>query len=219
MSGISVRVREQAPGPLPKPLPGYDHVNRYWDHQNHCFAAKILPGEYYVTIRGEMITTVLGSCVSACIRDKKLGLGGMNHFMLPHSDQLTSWDMSSQAARYGSYAMEVLINDILKNGGRRENLEVKLFGGGRVLNINSNVGNKNIDFVREYIHAEGLTTLVEDLGDIYPRKVIYFPDSGRARVKKLRTMHNDTILTREKSYITNLEIEEPRIENNAIELF
>lgn len=187
------------------PLPGYEHINRYWDRVNECRAAKILPGEYYVTLRGELVTTVLGSCVAACIRDRKLGLGGMNHFMLPHSEQLENWGIISSAARYGSYAMEVLINDILKHGGRRENLEVKLFGGGQVLKHKTSVGQRNIAFVREYIAAEGLSLVSEDLGGEFPRKVNYFPQTGLARVKKLKTLQNDTLLKRESSYLTTLE--------------
>lgn len=186
-------------------LPGYEHVNRYWDPVNECHTAKILPGEYYVTLRGEMITTVLGSCVSACIRDRRLGVGGMNHFMLPHSEQVDDWSIISSAARYGSYAMEVLINDILKNGGRREYLEVKLFGGGQVLTHKTNVGQRNIAFVRDYIASEGLQLVSEDLGGEYPRKVIYFPHTGVARVKKLKTLKNDTVMRRESSYLTTLE--------------
>lgn len=186
-------------------LPGYEHINRYWDRGLSCVAAKILPGEYYVTLQGEMITTVLGSCVSACIRDRKLGIGGMNHFMLPHSDRFSDNSGPTKAARYGSFAMESLINDILKNGGRKQNLEVKLFGGGQVLANMTDIGASNIRFVREFLQLEGLDVIAEDLGGRYPRKVVYFPDSGRARVKKLRTQHNDTIVRRETHYLAALQ--------------
>ncbi len=188
----------------PRALPGYEHINRYWDKTHECHAAKILPGEYYVTLYGEMITTVLGSCVSACVRDRKLGIGGMNHFMLPHSDRYGSWNSGSSAARYGGYAMETLINDVLKNGGRRENLEVKIFGGGQVLANMTDIGARNISFVKDYIRVENLQLMAEDLGGPYPRKVIYYPDSGRVRVKKLRSLHNDTISRRESSYLVSL---------------
>ncbi len=161
-----------------------------------------------MTTREEMITTVLGSCVSACIRDRKFGVGGMNHFMLPESTgSADHWQGTGVAAatRYGSFAMEHMINDILKLGGLRKNLEVKVFGGGRIMANMTNIGLHNIDFVREYIVAEGLALVVEDLGDIFPRKVNYFPATGRARVKKLRSMHNDTIVRREESYMHDLE--------------
>jgi chemotaxis protein CheD len=193
---------------MPKVLPGFEHVNRYWDRQNLVFAAKILPGEYYVTASDEMITTVLGSCVSACVRDTSVGVGGMNHFMLPHHNpgETATWGDTavSSATRYGSYAMEHLINDILKLGGRRSNLEVKLFGGGKVLAAMTDVGSRNISFVEEYLKTEGLAITGQDMGDVHPRKVNYYPASGRVRVKKLRSMHNDTIVRREREYMHHL---------------
>ena len=188
---------------------GFQDIKRYWDKTNDIFAAKILPGEYYVTANNEAIVTVLGSCVSACIRDKVFGIGGMNHFMLPINKNATNEKISAMgnAARYGNFAMEQMINDILKNGGTRENLEVKIFGGGRVLqNMQSlDVGNGNINFVREYIATEQLKLIGEDVGDIFPRKVIYFPLTGKVKVKKLRQMHNRTIIEREDSYLSSFE--------------
>ena len=193
----------------PKPLKGFEHINRYWDKTRNMVAAKILPGEYYVTMSDELIATVLGSCVSACIRDRIFGIGGMNHFMLPKdnkSDRGMSSSSLSDAARYGNYAMEHMINDILKNGGRKENLEVKIVGGGRIIANMTNIGRKNIEFVKEYITAEGLLLLGEDVGDIYPRKVVYHPQTGKVNVKKLRTMHNNTIVDREQQYMKELSV-------------
>ncbi|MBK8164070.1 MAG: chemoreceptor glutamine deamidase CheD [Gammaproteobacteria bacterium] len=172
------------------------------------FAAKILPGEYYVTCGQEMVVTVLGSCVSACIRDAVSGVGGMNHFMLPVSQGGGggSWDAAGLGAstRYGNYAMERLINDILKNGGRRQNLEVKVFGGGKILANMTDIGDKNINFVRAYISAEGLRLSASDLGDIHPRKVYYAPATGKVFMKKLRALHNNTILERETAYMEEI---------------
>lgn len=191
-----------------KTLRGFSEINRYWDRQRNIYSAKILPGQYYVTIEDELIVTVLGSCVSACVRDPAMRIGGMNHFMLPtgeHTGKLM--DRNSDATRYGNFAMEKLINDILKNGGRRENLEIKVFGGGKVIEhmTESDVGGRNIRFVREFLATEGFKISAEDLGDIYPRKVIYNPMSGKVQVKKLRSMHNDTIVKREASYKQELE--------------
>ncbi|RKZ92813.1 MAG: chemoreceptor glutamine deamidase CheD [Candidatus Parabeggiatoa sp. nov. 1] len=190
---------------LPRALPGYRHIKRYWDHRNNHCIAKILPGEYYVTRHDEILMTVVGSCVAACIRDSISGIGGMNHFMLPHVS-IDRWEHTSVSAanRYGSFAMEHLINDILKHGGQRQNLEVKLFGGGRIMRNMANIGQKNIDFVKKYVQAEGLTLLAEDLGDIYPRKILFFPANGRVRVKKLRAIEQ-MILQRENAYRRNLE--------------
>ncbi len=193
----------------PKALRGFSHINRYWDKMHNIFAAKILPGEYYVTLHEEAVVTVLGSCVSACIRDRKFGIGGMNHFMLPTEGRGGSeaWKSNSLNAstRYGNFAMEHLINDILKNGGSRENLELKIVGGGKILAQMTDIGMRNIAFVRDYIDTESLTLLSEDLGDIYPRKVMYFPASGSLKVKKLRSLHNNTIVERESAYMHELE--------------
>jgi chemotaxis protein CheD len=181
-------------------LPGFEAINRYRDHQHDVVAAKILPGEYYVTQQDEMIVTVLGSCISACIRDPVARIGGMNHFMLPVAteENKNRWGDSylSAATRYGNYAMEHMINDILKYGGRRERLEVKITGGGRVLAQMTDVGLRNIQFVDEYVRTESLNL---------PRKVQYFPLSGRARVKKIISMHNNTIIERENNYLHSLE--------------
>jgi len=188
-------------------LPGFEHINRYWDNVNNSVAAKILPGEFYVTTQREVIATVLGSCVSACIRDPVFGIGGMNHFMLPISVTNGSWSGSevNLATRYGNYAMEHLINEILKNGGSRKNLEVKIFGGARILKQMTDIGIKNIQFVRAYLNMENIEIVSEDVGDICPRKVQYVPATGKVRIKKLRSLHNDTISQREQKYIQQIE--------------
>ncbi len=195
---MQARVRPE----LSSPLPGFSHIQRYWDRQRQCPAAKILPGEYYVTVLDEYITTVLGSCVSACIRDRCLGVGGMNHFMLPLSED-GSWggeEVISNATRYGNHAMEHMINEILKHGGQRRNLEAKIFGGGQVMQNLSDVGERNIAFVRDYLATERIALLSEDVGSTCPRKVIYFPRTGKALVKRLRDLHNDTVIRREAAY-------------------
>lgn len=180
-------------------------------------ASKIVPGEYYVTRRDMVLVTVLGSCVAACIRDKTNGIGGMNHFMLPKSmGEKSGWLSSS--ARYGAYAMEVMINQILKQGAKRENLEAKLFGGAAVIkNMNSlNVGDDNAKFALEYLRKERIAVIAEDLLGELPRKVYYFPKTGRVLVKKLKSLPNDTIITREQEY--NARLSKSRIEGD-IELF
>lgn len=188
---------------------GFDHVNRYLDRDHGIIAAKILPGEYYVTAENELITTVLGSCISACVRDKESGVGGMNHFMLPETTELKmqqgSNAMVGNATRYGNFAMEHLINTILTNGGKRKNLEVKVFGGGKIIPTLSDVGKSNISFILDYIDQEGLQLLSQDLGDIYPRKVIYFPKTGKVGMKKIQDLHNDTIAQRERQYSRNIK--------------
>jgi chemotaxis protein CheD len=180
-------------------------TNVYYDRTFDCDAAKILPGEYYYTARDMVIVTVLGSCVSACIRDRVTGIGGMNHFMLPDSGKDTDSPVSA-SMRYGTYAMEVLINELLKAGARRENLEAKVFGGGRVLSgfIAINVGERNAQFVRDYLRAENIRVAAEDLNDIYPRKVYFFPRTGKVLVKKLKQLNNNTLANREQDYASRL---------------
>lgn len=206
---VTLRPNGNCPIP-PKPLPGFEAISRYWDRESEKFAAKIAPGEFYVTNNDELITTVLGSCISACIRDPIFKIGGMNHFMLPISaDGGWGGETVGHATRYGNFAMEHLINEILKNGGSRQNLEVKIFGGGKVLANMTNVGQRNIDFVLEYIRVEGLKLLAEDVGDVFPRKVQYQPLSGRVRIKKLRSTYSQTVAERERDYLRNIDTQPP----------
>jgi len=180
--------------------------NLYYDHEFEAEAAKIQPGEYYATTRDMMVVTVLGSCVSACLRDKDSGIGGMNHFMLPQSDNDPS-DPFSTSARYGTYAMEMLINHITRLGAKRANFEAKVFGGGNVLRgfTLNNVGARNAEFILEFLRTEKIHIAAQDLLDIYPRKVYYFPKTGRTLVKRLKVVHNNTIVDREKEYVSRLD--------------
>ncbi|WP_374580251.1 chemoreceptor glutamine deamidase CheD [Pseudoduganella sp.] len=181
-------------------------TNVYYDRTFDCEAAKILPGEYYYTHKEMLIVTVLGSCVSACIRDRVTGVGGMNHFMLPDGGSDAGSPVSA-SARYGTYAMEVLINDLLKAGARRDNLEAKVFGGGAVLKgfTAINVGERNAAFVQSFLKNEKIRIVAEDLNDIYPRKVYFFPRTGKVLVKKLMQTHNDTLAQRENEYANRLK--------------
>ncbi|MDY7538004.1 chemoreceptor glutamine deamidase CheD [Undibacterium sp. RTI2.1] len=181
-------------------------TNIYYDRTFDCDAAKILPGEFYFTGKDMLIVTVLGSCVSACIRDRVSGVGGMNHFMLPDGGA-DSDNPVSASMRYGTYAMEVLINELLKAGAKRENMEAKVFGGGNVLRgfTAINVGERNAKFVLDYLRAERMRVIAEDLNDIYPRKVYFFPKTGKVLVKKLKVEHNDTLRKRENDYASRLK--------------
>jgi chemotaxis protein CheD len=179
----------------------------YYDRTFDLEAAKISPGEYYFTDKNMLIVTVLGSCVSACIRDTVSGIGGMNHFMLPDSAKADRDSPVSESMRYGTYAMEVLINQLLRNGARRENLEAKIFGGGNVLRsfTTNNVGDRNAMFVKQYLKDEGIRVTGEDLLDIYPRKVYFFPKTGKVLVKKLKQLNNYTLVKREEAYSSKLK--------------
>lgn len=187
--------------------PEYPEViapNRYWDSTFDVEAVKLLPGEYYVTTRNLMLVTVLGSCVAACIRDRVSGIGGMNHFMLPGSKEDSP---IAPGPRYGSYAMEAMINQLLKAGAKRENLEAKLFGGGNVLRgfTVSNLGERNAEFALRYLKDENISVVANSLLDIYPRKIYFFPATGKVMVKKLYQPNNDTIIEREAEYGARLK--------------
>ena len=181
-------------------------TNFYFDKNFNSQAVKLLPGEYYVTDKDMLLVTVLGSCVAACIRDCQSGIGGMNHFMLPEGGGDAGSPLNA-SARYGTYAMEILINQLLKLGARRSNLEAKVFGGGNVLDglTVANVGQRNADFVLKFLQTEKIRIVAQDLVDIYPRKVYFFPKNNKVMVKKLRNVHNTTISQREKDYKQQLQ--------------
>jgi len=173
---------------------------RYHDRQANRPAIKLLPGEFYVTGEDLALSTVLGSCVSACIHDPLAAVGGMNHFMLPDAEG------GGGSARYGSFAMEVLVNELLKHGARRERLQAKVFGGGAVLKsfTDCNVGARNVQFVLAYLRAEHIPVIARDLGDTCPRKVCYLPMEGRAMVRRLTVTAVGEDLASESAYRSRL---------------
>lgn len=194
--------------------------NRYYDRHFERDAVKILPGEYYATTAGTLIVTVLGSCVSACIRDRVSGIGGMNHFLLPN-DGSGQENLLSDSARYGVYAMEILINHLLKLGARRDRLEAKVFGGGNVLKglTAINVGERNAEFVLDFLSLERIPVIAQDLLDIYPRKVYFFSESGQVLIRKIKSLHNSTIMDRESAYRLQLRKQPLRPASSDVELF
>jgi chemotaxis protein CheD len=191
---------------LPRALPGFESIRRYRNAAG-VSTARILPGEFYVTREDEIIDTVLGSCVAACIRNPRLSIGGMNHFMLPRPGGSGSdaWEnVAGRATRYGTASMEQLINSVLTAGGTRQDLEVKIFGGGRVVAKLSDIGARNLEFVREFLRQEGLKVAAEDSGDICSRHVQYFPRSGRVRVRHLSARVAE-LGAKEQRYLDRLE--------------
>ena len=171
-----------------------DDVMRYRDPQFKVPAAKLLPTQYLVVDDGTALVTVLGSCIAACVRDPLLQLGGMNHFMLPEGNV-----GDGAPARYGSYAMELLINELLKRGASRRRLEAKVFGGANVLKgFTSNpVGTRNAEFVLAYLDAEQIPVVAEDLRGIHPRKVWFFPETGKVMVNRLPHAHEADVVAAE----------------------
>lgn len=191
---------------------GWDSVeehfatNLYYDAAFQRQAAKLLPGEYYYTHEDMVIVTVLGSCVSACIRDPITGYGGMNHFMLP-APGYGFLSQSTQSMRYGNHAMDILLEQMVKAGARRERLEAKVFGGGNVVQgfDQSSVGEQNAAFVLEYLAKQGIPVLAQDLNGNHPRKVYFFPRDGKVFVRKILELKNDTLAERELAYARRLK--------------
>ncbi|WP_066706850.1 chemoreceptor glutamine deamidase CheD [Curvibacter delicatus] len=166
----------------------------YAGHHFQYDAVKVLPGEYFVSSEDLVIMTVLGSCIAACIWDNKMRIGGMNHFMLPDGDG------ADGSGRYGSYAMELLINEMIKLGARRETMQAKVFGGGAVMAgfTTMNVGERNTKFVLDYLATERIPVVSQDVLDIHPRKVCFFPVTGKVLVKRLAHSHPESLVVEER---------------------
>lgn len=165
----------------------------FYDAHFKCEAVKVLPGEYFVYDQDILIMTTLGSCIAACLWDREKRIGGMNHFMLPEG--------AGDSGRYGSYAMELLINELIKRGASRSTMEAKVFGGGAVISGMSsiNVGERNTKFVLDYLHTERITVVSKDVMDIYPRKVCFLPASGKAMVKRLASTNTEMLAAQERA--------------------
>lgn len=192
-------------------------THHYFDREFETPAIKLLPGEYYVTGEPMVLTTVLGSCVAACVRDVTTGIGGMNHFMLP--DEGDAKQGTSAAMRYGAFAMEMLLNELIKAGARRERLEAKVFGGGAVLAnmTHLNIGERNAEFVLRYLEMERVRVAAQDLCGDLPRRVNYFPQTGRVTVRKLRQATECQAVQREEQSLART-LSRPR-ERPKVELF
>lgn len=193
-------------------------TRHYFDREFGISAVKLLPGEYYVTSRNMVLTTVLGSCVSACVRDSTAGIGGMNHFMLPEDADPTSRDAAA-AMRYGVYAMEMLLNELFKAGARRERLEAKVFGGGAVLaNMPMlNIGDRNADFVLRYLQTEQVRIAAQDLRGSLPRRINYFPMTGRVTLRKLRRQDDALLVQHDEQELVQALLKQRGC--NKVELF
>lgn len=173
--------------------------------ENHNII-KLFSGDCYVTDQpNSMLVTILGSCVSACIRDPHSGIGGMNHFLLPHGEH-RDIAHTSEATRYGAYAMEKLINGIISLGGSKSRLEVKLFGGGNVIKSNTLIGHRNVEFVKDFMRKEGLLISSSDLGGDYPRRIHYFSDTGKVMMRNLRRKEDMLVVEEERKFAESLSV-------------
>ena len=191
-------------------------TRKFFDTASAGWMVKVFPGEFYVTSKpDEVLVTVLGSCVSACIRDRRTGIGGMNHFMLPHS-HAGKWAGDLQSTRFGNFAMEKLINELIKAGCTRERMEIKVFGGANVTDSSNAVGSDNSAFVMKYLEAEGLRCAAQDLGGTLPRRINYYPATGRVVRRLLGNNERSMVHREEHDYGKRLQKQQPAGE---IELF
>jgi len=193
--------------------PAFDRSVVTTIHQGDC----LVGGEEDLTF-----STILGSCISACIRDVEARVGGMNHFLLAEPSG-NARDRYGASARYGAFAMEQLINKVLTRGsGRKANLEIKVFGGGLINAALTDVGAKNIEFVREFLGNEGYSLAGEDVGGAYARRVMFKPHSGRAFVKRLDSSAAANVANEELSVVRSRVAAAPapsRAPTDDIELF
>lgn len=182
------------------PVSEYFHgKRRFYSIRENVNVIKIFAGDWYVSNQDdEMLATILGSCVSACIRDPIAAVGGMNHFLLPGDEAMDI--RASDAARYGVHAMESLINGVLKMGGQKHRFEVKVFGGGNVINNSAKIGSKNAQFIREFLRKEGFRIVAEDLEGEQPRSLHYYPTTGKVMMRKLKRKEDFVVVDEEAAY-------------------
>jgi chemotaxis protein CheD len=179
-------------------------TRKFYDSADSNWMVKVLPGEYFVTSKpDEVLVTVLGSCVAACIRDPQRRIGGMNHFMLPHSKG-GNWGGDMQSTRFGNFAMEKLINELMKAGCSRSSLEIKVFGGGNVTDTQNAIGTENCRFIMRYLESEGLRCSVQDLGGLLPRRIHYYPETGRVIRRLLGSGESKAVAREETEYVSRL---------------
>ena len=213
---MTLSSHERAQGP-PAALPGFASIARHFDPKLGKFVARISVGETYVSTNNEVISTVLGSCICACIRDSSVGIGGMNHFMLPGGESSGRSHASIIEQRFGVAAMETLINALLSHGARKSRLEVKIFGGSELLGQGgARIGPQNAAFARDFLRTEGLALAAEDCGGPHPRRILFSPIDGRVMVRYLPASDATRDLQREANFARDM-VEKPP--EGDVELF
>lgn len=197
-------------------IPEFRHIKRYWDPSRKIYVAQICPGEVYVTKQHELISTLLGSCIAVCMRDSSGKIGGMNHFKLPHGCK----SADTIDTNYGIHAMELLINEILKNGGKRPLLECEVFGGGNVVaGLNSSIGDKNLAFVLEFLKQERIPIKRQDTGKSGAQQVYYHPVSGSTFSLEKKDMSQESLKKAEESYLKKVNVEMDNESDSEITYF
>ena len=213
----SISYAATPPAPLPRAVPSrLDRLKAaprktgeasffFYDAHFRNDAVKVLPGEFFVADEDLLVMTTLGSCIAACLWDREKRVGGMNHFLLPDTGQGGGGaDSGRESGRYGSFAMDLLIGEMVKRGATRSTMEAKVFGGGAVISgMNTiNVGERNTKFVLDYLRTERITVVSKDVMDIYPRKVCFLPASGKAMVKRLASANTEALAAQERAAAT-----------------
>lgn len=194
----------------------YSGPDRYYDQMTESTVVKLFSGGYYASKnKGEVVVTILGSCISCCLYDPLMKVGGMNHFLIPGVEDAHS---KTSSARYGIHAMELLINNLIKYGASKDRLVAKVFGGANMLDTSHQIGAKNIVFVKDFLKNEGIKLVSEDVGGNTPRRVHFEPDTGKVRIRKLRRVEDLKIIEKEKQYAAKV-IEKPKEEDDDITLF
>lgn len=177
----------------------------FFDRELKVNTVRILPGQYHTASGSGSISTLLGSCVATCLWDPLLRIGGMNHFMLPGGAQATPslWGVST---RFGVHAMEMLINEMIHRGVDRRRLVAKVFGGANVLKgfETLDVGARNSEFVLTFLREEGIELQAQDLLGSSPRKLHFFPETGRVKLKRLHLAADSDIQRQERAYLDQL---------------
>jgi chemotaxis protein CheD len=176
-------------------------INEELDESKYEYV-EIISGEYFISNKpNQLLATLLGSCISVCIRDSKLKIGGMNHFMLP-GDEGDSEESHHNSARYGLFSMEKMLNELFKNGAQKDRLEVKIFGGADINENSQSVGKLNIDFIKGFLNRDGYKIASEDVGGNKARKIHYFPSTGKVMMKLISKDDNENknIIQKERAY-------------------
>ncbi len=196
-----------------------DNIKRYYDENLERTVVKLMTGDCYVSSDPrEMMVTILGSCISVCMRDPMAGVAGMNHILLP-TGRVTQCQVDSGFAnRFGAYAMEELVNGLIKLGAVRSRMETKIFGGGNVINNSAMIGTRNVAFVKEYLSNEKMAICGEHVGGDYPRRIHYFPDTGTVKMRLLKRKEDKQIVEEEKQFQNTLFTHAPS-STTSVELF
>jgi len=199
---------------LSQALPQFEHIRRYWDPVRKLHVAQILPGEVYVTKNHELISTLLGSCIAVCMRDKTKKIGGMNHFKLPKP---ANKGFDDENTNYGIYAMELLINEILKNGGNKINLEATVFGGGNMTkSLTADIGGKNTEFVLDFLRQESIPIIDRDTGHNAAQQIYYHPVTGKTFSVIKQNSSLEKVREEERLYMQRINAEN---ENSGMDFF